>query len=359
MLAKESHIRSVGYGAMLVEAFVAIIALTTAISLNPGVYFSMNTSAAQIERLAGAEFSASASPQENAAAMVEAISENEHLSQLDGTPVHLEWKGDDGEMLTSTAALESVAADVGEESIVSRSGGAPTLAVGMANILQNIFGGRSLFSFWYHFAILFEALFILAVVESITRISRFQMQDLLRFTRVCRAFSDKYKRTVITGTTLASVAIWGSLLIMGVLDPNGGIRVFLPLFGIANQLMAVAALVFATYYLAQKGLKKCLWVPLLPCLFAISVTFTAAAQKLFSKDVNIGFWAAYDDAKSRISSGITGDALAHAQITVHNSFIQGTLMYVLLSLILAFVAICTYHTARHIAHHTTRAVVTK
>jgi len=331
MVQKESQVRMIGYGGMLMESFVAIMALAAAVSLNQGIYFSMNMSPASIEKTAGAEYSADATPEENAAAAIA----NLGVSDPAGDQPVVSWESVvDGEevTLTGAAALEQVAEDVGEPSIVSRTGGAPTLAVGMANIMHNVVGGKAMMSFWYHFAIMFEALFILSAVDAVTRVARFQLGDAIG--NLVPRFRDPGWRLGSWLTTGVVVASWGSLLLMGVTDPNGGIRTLFPLFGIANQLIAASALTIVTVMVVKKGYVKWAWIPLVPLAFDTATTFTASYQKIFSSDLAVGYWALHDATKDRIAAGgLEGQALADAEATVRNTAIQGTLSIVFVVLV--------------------------
>ncbi|WP_108718412.1 carbon starvation CstA family protein [Miniimonas sp. S16] len=330
MVQKESQVRMIGYGGMLMESFVAIMALAAAVSLNQGVYFSMNMSAASIQNTAGESYSADASPEENAAAALPNLEVNR-----DGDEVEAVWETErDGERVTlyGAEALTAVAEDVGEPSIVSRTGGAPTLAVGMANILHKVVGGTGMMSFWYHFAIMFEALFILSAVDAVTRVARFQLGDAIG--NLVPKFRDPSWRVGGWLTTAVVVASWGSLLLMGVTDPNGGIRMLFPLFGIANQLIAACALTIVTVMVVKKGYLKWVWIPLVPLVWDTATTFTASFQKIFSSDVALGYWALHNATKAKIATGdLDETALANANATVRNTAIQGTLSILFIVLV--------------------------
>jgi carbon starvation protein len=345
MVQKESQVRLIGYGGMLMESFVAIMALAAAVSLNTGVYFSMNMSPATIEKLAApvieAEYSPAQAdaltPTDKAAIAVSELG----LTGNDGAPPEVEWsqsEGDGSVTLTGGEALQAIADDVGEESVVSRTGGAPTLAVGMANILQGIFGGRGMMSFWYHFAIMFEALFILAAVDAVTRVARFQIQDLLG--NWAPKLRDPSYRPAAWGATAVVVGAWGSLLLMGVTDPLGGIQTLYPLFGIANQLIAAAGLTIATVIVVNKGYLKWVWITLLPLAWDVAVTFTASYQKIFSPRVELGYWALWKAKRAELATGsLDGQALADAKAVVRNSFIQGSLSVLFVAMV-ATLMIC-------------------
>lgn len=340
MVQKERQVRMIGYGGMLMESFVAIMALAAAVSLNQGIYFSMNMSAASIANTAGTSYSAEATPEENAAAAIA----NLDVSTPAGTQPEIVWHTErDGQSVTlyGAEALEAVAQDVGEPSIVSRTGGAPTLAVGIANIMHRVIGGTGMMSFWYHFAIMFEALFILSAVDAVTRVARFQLGDAIG--NLVPKFKDPSWRLGGWLTTAVVVAAWGSLLLMGVTDPNGGIRTLFPLFGIANQLIAACALTVVTVMVVKKGYLKWVWIPLIPLAFDTATTFTASYQKIFSSDLALGYWALHNATKEKIAAGGLDDvALADAQATVRNTAIQGTLsiIFVVMVAALMITAIC-------------------
>jgi carbon starvation protein CstA len=255
MLENETQARFIGYGGMLMESFVAIMALIAASTIDPGIYFAMNSPAALLGTTA-----------QSAAAAV---------SQM-------------GFVITPEA-LEQMARDVGEHTIISRAGGAPTLAVGMAHILSNVIGGQAMMAFWYHFAILFEALFILTAVDAGTRAGRFMLQDLLG------AFAPSLKRTdSLPANLLATglcVSAWGYFLYQGVVDPLGGINTLWPLFGIANQMLAGIALMLGTCVLFKMKRGKYAWVTVMPTLWLLACTLTAGYQKIFHDDPRIGFVA--------------------------------------------------------------------
>jgi len=255
MLENETQARFIGYGGMLMESFVAMMALIAASTIDPGVYFAMNSPAALLGTTA-----------QSAAAAV---------SQM-------------GFVITPEA-LEQMARDVGEHTIISRAGGAPTLAVGMAHILSNLVGGQTMMAFWYHFAILFEALFILTAVDAGTRAGRFMLQDLLG------AFAPSLKRTdSLPANLLATglcVAAWGYFLYQGVVDPLGGINTLWPLFGIANQMLAGIALMLGTCVLFKMKRGQYAWVTALPTVWLLACTLTAGYQKIFHDDPRIGFVA--------------------------------------------------------------------
>jgi carbon starvation protein len=255
MIENETHARFIGYGAMLMESFVAIMALVAASTIDPGIYFAMNAPAALLGTTA-----------ESAAAAVS------------------NWG-----FVVTPEILTQTAKDVGEHTIISRAGGAPTLAVGMANILANVAGGKTMMAFWYHFAILFEALFILTAVDAGTRAGRFMLQDLLG------AFVPSLKRTESLPANLLAtglcVAAWGYFLYQGVVDPLGGINTLWPLFGIANQMLAGIALILGTVVLFKMKRGAYAWVTVIPTIWLLICTLAAGWQKIFHENVKIGFVA--------------------------------------------------------------------
>ncbi|HEX8606837.1 MAG TPA: carbon starvation CstA family protein [Pseudoduganella sp.] len=267
MIENEAHARFIGYGAMLMESFVAIMALIAASTIEPGIYFAMNSPAALIGTTA-----------ESAA---QAISQwGFHV-----TP----------EMLTQTAK------DVGEHTIISRAGGAPTLAVGMAHILSNVIGGKAMMAFWYHFAILFEALFILTAVDAGTRAGRFMLQDLLgAFAPALKETNNVFASLLATGLC---VAAWGYFLYQGVVDPLGGINTLWPLFGIANQMLAGIALILATVVLFKMKRARYAWVTIVPTIWLLICTLYAGWLKVFDANPKIGFLAHADKYSAALDKG--------------------------------------------------------
>ncbi len=312
LIEKERQARYIGYGGMLMESFVAIMALVAALSIDRGIYFAMNSSGA-----------ATGGTIEGAAAFVNSLG-------LTGVAL-------DPSLLAQTAA------DVGEESIVSRTGGAPTLAVGLAHIMQQVVGGQGMMSFWYHFAIMFEALFILTAVDAGTRVARFMLQDSLG--NFIPRFKDTSWRLGSWITTAIMVAGWGAILIMGVTDPLGGINTLFPLFGIANQLLAAIALAVCMTIISKNTHIKYLWIVALPLAFVSVVTVVASFQKIFSSTPAVGYWAQHTAFKQALADGKTSFGSAKTveamEAVVRNTFVQGTLsiIFVVLSLIVITTAI--------------------
>ncbi|VEG43567.1 carbon starvation protein CstA [Mycolicibacterium flavescens] len=308
LLEKEGQMRLIGYGGMITESFVAIMALITAAILNQHLYFAINAPAAS-----------TGSTAETAAAYVNSL-------PIEGPPVTAEQ---------ITQAAESV----GEESIVSRTGGAPTLAFGMSEVLSKVFGGDALKAFWYHFAIMFEALFILTTVDAGTRVARFMLSDgLSNLGGPLRKLKDPSWRVGAWICSLAVVAGWGSILLMGVTDPLGGINTLFPLFGIANQLLAAIALTVVTVVVVKKGLLKWAWIPAIPLLWDLIVTMTASWQKIFSGDPKVGYWTQHFQYRNAKDAGETAFGAAknagELDAVIRNTFIQGTLSIVFALLVL-------------------------
>ncbi|CAN5484285.1 carbon starvation CstA family protein [soil metagenome] len=269
MLENETHARFIGYGGMLAESFVAVMALVAASCIQPGVYFAMNSPAALVGN----------TPEAVAAAIST-------------------W----GFVVTPDVLIQT-AKDVGETTILGRAGGAPTLAVGMAHILHQVVGGKAMMAFWYHFAILFEALFILTAVDAGTRAGRFMLQDLLgSFVPALQRTDSLVANLIATGLC---VATWGYFLYQGVVDPLGGINTLWPLFGIANQMLAAVALLLGTVVLFKMKKDKYAWVTIAPACWLLVCTLTAGWQKIFSEDVKIGFLA---------HAGKYADALAQGKL---------------------------------------------
>ncbi|MFC7788799.1 carbon starvation CstA family protein [Microbacterium sp. MAHUQ-60] len=311
LIEKERQTKFIGYGGMLMESFVAIMALVAAISIDQGIYFAMNAPGA----LTGGTV-------ENAAAFVNSLG----LTGVHVTP----------DMLSSTAAA------VGEESIVSRTGGAPTLALGLAHIMHQLIGGPAIMGFWYHFAIMFEALFILTAVDAGTRVARFMLQDSIG--AFLPRFRDVSWRPGVWICTAIMVAGWGYILILGVTDPLGGINTFFPLFGIANQLLAGIALAVMFAIVAKRGRSyiRWLWIIAVPLAFTAVITISASLLKIFSPVPGIGYWA--NNAKYRAAQAAGDGSLGSPDVVdavIRNTAVQGTLsiIFVVLTVIVMVIAV--------------------
>ena len=332
-IEKENQIRMIGYGSMLVESFTAIIALIAAVTISQGVYFSMNMSPSQIEATAGSAYSASASPEQNAAAAVSRMD----VQNIEGQRMRVEWQSD-GTVYTGAEALDAAAHDVGEETLVSRTGGATTFAIGMANFLRSYLGGEESMAFWYHFAIMFEALFILTTVDNGTRVARYQIGDLLGNVRRLRKFADPTWRPGNLITTFVATALWGTMLYMGVSDANGGINAMVPIFGISNQLLSAGCFMLVTVCVVKAGLGQYAWIPVVPLVWDVAVTFTADFEKIF--DPQLGYFATSSSLRASIDSGqLEGEALATAYASLSNAYLDGVLSVFFLVMMAAFLAV--------------------
>jgi carbon starvation protein len=308
LLEKESQMRLIGYGGMLTESFVAIMALITAAIINQHLYFTMNAPSASTGTTA-----------QSAADYVNGLG-------LSGAPI-------------SPQDIDEAARGVGEETIVSRTGGAPTLAFGMSEVLHQVFGGTGLKAFWYHFAIMFEALFILTTVDAGTRVARFMLSDALgNLGGPLKKLRNPSWRVGAWVCSVIVVAAWGSILLMGVTDPLGGINTLFPLFGIANQLLAAIALTVVTVVVIKRGLLKWAWIPGIPLTWDLIVTMTASWQKIFSGDPKVGYWTQHFQYRNARDAGETafGAAKNPGQLdaVIRNTFIQGTLSIVFAALTL-------------------------
>ncbi|MGY2172741.1 carbon starvation CstA family protein [Pseudomonas gingeri] len=292
LLDNETNARYIGYGGMLMESFVAIMAMVAASVIEPGVYFAMNSPAA----IVGGDV----------VAVAQTVSS---------------W----GFAITPDA-LQAVAKDIGETTILARAGGAPTLAVGIAQILHHVLPGENTMAFWYHFAILFEALFILTAVDAGTRAGRFMLQDLLG------SFVPSLKRTESwTANLIATagcVALWGYLLYQGVIDPLGGINTLWPLFGISNQMLAGIALMLGTVVLIKMKRQRYIWVTLLPAVWLLVCTTTAGFIKLFDANPAIGFLALAKKYSAALDAGqvlAPAKDIAQMQHVIFNAYTNATL----------------------------------
>lgn len=292
MLANESQARFIGYGAMLMESFVAVMAMIAASVLDPGVYFAMNTAPALIGTTV-----------DSAATAISAMG-----------------------FAIDAGTLGQLAKDVGETTILSRTGGAPTLAVGMAQILSAVIGGKAMMAFWYHFAILFEALFILTTVDAGTRVTRFMIQDMAGTVVPSMRHTQSWTANIVA--TSIAVVCWGYFLYQGVIDPLGGINTLWPLFGIANQMLAAIALALCTAVLVKMKRERYAWVTLLPLAWLALCTLTAGWQKLFHDSPAISFLAHARRFAGAMADGkVLAPAKDMAQMgrIVFNDYVDATL----------------------------------
>ena len=302
MLENERQARFIGYGAMLMESFVAIMAMVAASVIEPGIYFAMNSPVGLIGSTA-----------------------------IQASQVISGW----GFTITPDM-ITQIAHDVGETTVLSRTGGAPTLAVGMAHILSGIFGGNVLMGLWYHFAILFEALFILTTVDAGTRVTRFMIQDLIGSAIPTFRDTKSWSNNLI-GSGLA-VAGWGYFLYQGVVDPLGGINTLWPLFGISNQMLAVIALTLCTVVLFKMKRQQFSWVTIVPTLWLLVCTMTAGLEKVFHPAPNIGFIAHARQFSDALASGRTlapARTIAEMQKIVFNDYVDGALAAIFVAVVIA------------------------
>ena len=304
MIENENQARAIGYGSMICESFVAIMALIAACALDPGVYFALNSPAAVIG------------------------------TTVDSAATAISSWG----FVVTPEALAQMATDVGEGSILSRTGGAPTLAVGMAHILSQFLGGTATMAFWYHFAILFEALFILTTLDAGTRVARFMIQDLLGMAAPNLGRTDSLVGNLLA-TTLACAG-WGYFLYQGVVDPFGGINSLWALFGIANQMLAAIALVLATVLVVKTGQMKRVWVVLVPLSWLLVCTLTAATQKLFHPDPKIGFLSharIFENGLSSQTVMAPARSIAEMQRVVFNDYLDAVVCAFYIAIVVALV----------------------
>src|SRR5207245_680874 len=267
LITREGHARLIGYGSMLMESFVGVMAMVAACALSPGVYFAMNSPAGIVGQTA------------EAAAVT-----------ISGWGFPLEPQ-----------TMHHLAQQVGERTLLNRTGGAPSLAVGMAQVFSRTLGGTRLLGIWYHFALMFEALFILTVLDAGTRVGRFMVQELLAHVWKPFGRTSWYPSTLLTSALI--VGAWGYFLYLGVLDPLGGINSLWPMFGIANQLLAAVALVVATTILIKMGRLRWIWVTLGPMIWVLSVTMTGSFQKIFHPNPSIGFLAYANQLAAKLAAG--------------------------------------------------------
>lgn len=303
MIQREGHARFIGYGAMLLESFVGVMAMVAACAMTPGVYFAIN------------------SPSTIVGATPEAAAQT-----ISGWGYPL-----------SAATMTGLARAVGEQTLLNRAGGAPSLAVGMAQIFSSTIGGERLLSIWYHFAIMFEALFILTVLDAGTRVGRFMVQELAG-----RVWNPLGRMNWYPGILLSSamiVGMWGYFLYQGVVDPLGGINSLWPLFGISNQLLAAVALVVATTILLKMGRWKWMWVTLLPMTWLVTVTMTGSYQKIFHANPRIGFLAQANALAAQIAKGqVTAAKIAETHRIIFNLRMDAAVTAILAGMIVVLLA---------------------
>jgi carbon starvation protein len=307
MITRETHARAIGYGSMLLESFVGVMAMVAACVLTPGVYFAINSPAGVVGRTAA-----------------------------EATATISSW----GYAVT-TAQMDNLARLAGEQTLLARTGGAPSLAIGMAQIFSDVIGGEALLAYWYHFAIMFEVLFILTVLDSGTRVGRFMLQDLMG--QVWKPFKQTNWMPGILATSGIVVAAWGWFLYQGVRDPLGGINTLWPLFGIANQLLAAVALVVATTILLKMHRLRYVWVTILPTVWLVAVTMTASYQKMFHPDARIGFYAHGQELSLQLADGLRAGTLTAAQSSdlsrlIFNDYVNFSVTGILATLVVVVVA---------------------
>ncbi len=302
MILRESHARFIGYGAMLLESFVGIMAMVAACAMPPGVYFAINSPSSIVGGTA-----------EAAATTISGW----------GYPLRAQ-------------TMTDLAHKVGEITLLNRAGGAPSLAVGMAQIFSSTIGGDRLLSIWYHFAIMFEALFILTVLDAGTRVGRFMIQELGG--RVWKPFGRTGWMPGILLSSAIIVGMWGYFLYQGVIDPLGGINSLWPLFGISNQLLAAVALVVATTILLKMERLRWVWVTLVPMAWLVIVTMTASYQKIFAADPRIGFLSYANMLVAQIAAGkIPAAKLVDTQRLIFNQRLDAGVTMVLALMVLVLI----------------------
>jgi carbon starvation protein len=296
LVERESTVRTVGYAAMITEMAVGLMALIAACALEPGMYFAINVKgepAAVVAKVTAAGF-----------------------------PV-------------TAPEMQQLAADIGEKTMFGRTGGAPTFAVGMAHIFNQALGHKALMALWYHFAIMFEALFILTTVDAGTRVGRFLLQDLLGHLWKPLGHTGSYFSTVVT--SILFVSAWGWFLYQGVVDPLGGINTLWPIFGIANQLLAVIALCLGTTVLMKMGRARYAWVTLIPMSFVLVVTMTAGWQKIFHAEAS-GFLSNIEKFRAQLPTATSAKAVAELNAQIFNNQVDIAVTAAFMALVLLIVA---------------------
>jgi carbon starvation protein len=299
LITRESDIRVIGYGAMITEMLVGVMALIAACAMDPGEYFAIN---------------------------------------MKGTPEAVVSKVTALGYPVTEAQMADLAASVGEKTMIGRTGGAPTFAIGMAHMFAGVLGSKAALALWYHFAIMFEALFILTTIDAGTRVGRFLVQDLLGLVWKPLGRTDS-----ALGNWLASaafVAAWGWFLYQGVVDPLGGINSLWPIFGVANQLLAVLALSLGTTVLIKMGRIKYLWVTLLPLTWLLCVTMTAGWMKIFSADPRVGFLSYAAALRKNLANGGTQNQVAEWNQLLVNTYVNTAVTAAFLVLVALVVIVC-------------------
>jgi carbon starvation protein len=303
LLTNERDAQMIGYGAMLMESFVAIMAMIAAAALQPGVYFAINSPAGVVGATAEAA-----------------------TATISG------WG-----FTVTPEQMSELAADIGEKSVFARTGGAPSLAVGMAHIFSHTLGGRGLMALWYHFAIMFEALFILTTLDAGTRVGRFMLQDFLGHFWAPLGRTSWYPSVLLSSAMM--VGAWGYFLYQGVVDPLGGINSLWPLFGISNQLLAAIALCVATTILLKNGRAKYAWTTLAPLVWVLAIAMTAGYQKIFSADLRIGFLAEAAQRSRRLAAGgLPAEEVMKLERLIFNGYLDAAITGFFMVLVVVVVA---------------------
>jgi carbon starvation protein len=305
LIMKEGQARLIGYGSMLMESFVGIMAIIAACVLQPGIYFAINSPAGIVG-----------------------------TDPIVATATISSWG-----YAVSPVEMQHLTEVVGEQTMFARTGGAPSLAVGMAHIFARTLGGNTFTAIWYHFAIMFEALFILTVLDAGSRVGRFLLQDLLGHMWKPLGRTSWYPSVILTSVLI--VAGWGFFLYQGVMDPLGGINSLWPLFGIANQLLAVVALCVGTTILIKMNKARYSWITILPMIWLVSVTLTAGYQKIFYDDPRIGFLAEANRLSATIEAGtVSADRMVAVERQIFNNRLDAAVTGLFLVMILVILADC-------------------